>query len=239
MKMRSTMVAIIGDDSDAPDVLYRGLREFSSVRGVLLSEAKHASRSEGIKKDLERMKIPVTTESLSSRVSMEEVFSRFARINERETGNKIIVNVDTDYQSSCIALSAAFVNGVQAIGMMQDNIIAYPIMKFSYYNALSDKKMTVLQSIAKRGEYDSLESISRELKMSLPLVTYHIRGTRDKPGLEELGLVETRRNRGKIITTISPLGRLIVNGLVEVKKDEKRRKELIPRQTEAYGFGAM
>ncbi|HLC47662.1 MAG TPA: DUF6293 family protein [Candidatus Norongarragalinales archaeon] len=222
--MRSTMVAIIGDDSDAPDVLYRGLREFSSDRVVLLSEAKHASRSEGIKKDLERMKIPVTTESLSSRVSMEEVFSRFARINERETGNKIIVNVDTDYQSSCIALSAAFVNGVQAIGMMQDNIIAYPIMKFSYYNALSDKKMTVLQSIAKRGEYDSLESISRELKMSLPLVTYHIRGTRDKPGLEELGLVETRRNRGKIITTLSPLGRLIVNGLVEVKKEEKRRK---------------
>jgi len=218
------MVAIIGDDSDAPDVLYRGLREFSSDRVVLLSEAKHASRSEGIKKDLERMKIPVTTESLSSRVSMEEVFSRFARINERETGNKIIVNVDTDYQSSCIALSAAFVNGVQAIGMMQDNIIAYPIMKFSYYNALSDKKMTVLQSIAKRGEYDSLESISRELKMSLPLVTYHIRGTRDKPGLEELGLVETRRNRGKIITTLSPLGRLIVNGLVEVKKEEKRRK---------------
>lgn len=218
------MVAIVGDDSDAAGVLYQGLREFSSEKVVLLTEGRHSGKAEAIKRDLDKMHIPVVSELLTSRTSMEEVFSRFARINERERENKIIVNVDTDYMSSCIALSAAFVNGVQAIGVLKDQIIAYPIMKFSYYNALSDKKMLVLQTISKRGEFDSLESISRELKMSLPLVTYHIRGTRDKPGLEELGLVETRRNRGKIITTLSPLGRLIVNGLVEVKKEEKKRR---------------
>ncbi|MFH1443527.1 MAG: hypothetical protein ABIG96_05820, partial [Candidatus Micrarchaeota archaeon] len=163
-------------------------------------------------------------EYLTNRTSMEEVFGRLARINERESGNKVIVNVDTDYMSSCIALSSAFVNGVQAIGVLHDKIIAYPIMKFSYYNALSDKKMEVIRTISMKGEFESLEAISRELKMSLPLVTYHIRGSRDKPGLEELGLVNTRRNRGKIITTLSPLGRLIVNGLVEVKKDERKRR---------------
>ncbi|MFH1750116.1 MAG: DUF6293 family protein [Candidatus Micrarchaeota archaeon] len=222
--MKTIMVAIVGEDGDAPDVLYRGLREFSSEKVVLLSEKGHSGKAEAIRRELERMKIPVVIESLLNRTSMEEVFGRLARINERENGNKVIVNVDTDYMSSCIALSSAFVNGVQAIGVLHDKIIAYPIMKFSYYNALSDKKMEVIKTISRKGEFESLEAISRELKMSLPLVTYHIRGSRDKPGLEELGLVNTRRNRGKIITTLSPLGKLIVNGLVEVKKDERKRK---------------
>ncbi|MEK6954686.1 MAG: DUF6293 family protein [Candidatus Micrarchaeota archaeon] len=222
--MDSTMLAIIGDDQDASSVLYKGMRKFNSGKVVLLHEGRHASKADAIRRDLEKLKIPVVSETLINRTSMEEVFGRLARIHERETENKVIVNVDTDSLSSCIALSAAFVNGVQAIGLMKDEIIAYPIMKFSYYNALSDKKMNMLKAISKEGEFESLEAISKEMKMSLPLVTYHIRGTRDKPGLEELGLVETRRNRGKIVTNLSPLGRLIVNGLVDVKKDEKRRK---------------
>ncbi|MFH1443713.1 MAG: DUF6293 family protein [Candidatus Micrarchaeota archaeon] len=223
--MKSTMVAIIGPDADSDDVLYRGIREFSPEKVVLLSEAAHTQRTEKIRKDLEKLKIPVISEQLEKRTSMEEVFGRLARIRDRERENKILVNVDTDYMSSCIALSASFVNGVQAIGVLNDEVIAYPIMKFSYYNALSDKKMMLLQTISKKGQFDSLESLSNQVKMSLPLVTYHVRGVRDKPGLEELGLVETRRNRGKVITTLSPLGRLIVNGMVDLKPDEKRKKQ--------------
>jgi hypothetical protein len=222
--MKSTMVAIIGSDADSSDVLYQGLREFSSEKVVLLAEGGHMNSAEKIKRDLEKMKIPAVLEPLETRTSMEHIFARLARIRERENGNKIIINVDTDYMSSCIALSAAFVNGVQAIGVLDEKIIAYPIMKFSYYNALSDRKMLVLKTIAKKGKFESLESLSSEVKMSLPLVTYHVRGTRDKPGLEELGLIETQRNRGKIITNLSPLGKLIVNGLVDMKPDEKKRK---------------
>jgi hypothetical protein len=222
--MKSTMVAIIGSDADSSDVLYQGLREFNSDKVVLLAESGHMNSAEKIKRELEKMKIPAVLEPLETRTSMEHIFARLSRIRERENGNKIIVNVDTDYMSSCIALSAAFVNGVQAIGILDEKIIAYPIMKFSYYNALSDRKMLVLQTIAKKGKFESLESLSVELKMSLPLVTYHVRGSRDKPGLEELGLIETQRNRGKIITNLSPLGKLIVNGLVDMKPDEKKRK---------------
>ncbi len=220
--MNSVMVAIIGADNDASDVLYQGLREFSSEKVVLLAEDAHSDKSEKIRKELEKMKVPVISESLKSRTSMEEVFARLARIREREKDNKIMINVDTDYLSSCIALSAAFVNGVQAIGVLEDKIIAYPIMKFSYYNALSDRKMMMLQTISKKGRFDSLEELSQQVKMSLPLVTYHVRGAREKPGLEELGLVETKRNRGKISTQLSPLGRLIVNGLVDMKEEKKK-----------------
>jgi hypothetical protein len=222
--MKSAMIAIVGNDKDGADVLYRGLREFSSDKVVLLAESADMPSAEKIKHDLEKLKVPVVIESLQKRTSMEEIFSRFARIRDREAGNKIIVNVDTDYMSSCIALSASFVNGVQAIGVLDDKVIAYPIMKFSYYNALSDRKMMLLQTIAKKGTFESLESLSEEVKMSLPLVTYHVRGAREKPGLEELGLIETKRNRGKIITNLSPLGKLIVNGMVDLKPEEKKKK---------------
>ncbi len=222
--MKSTMVAIIGSDSDSSDILYRGLREFSSDKVVLLSEASNLDAVGKIRKDLEKLKVPVVSETIEKRTSMEEVFSRLARIRDREVGNKLIVNVDTDYLSSCIALSAAFVNGVQAIGVNDEKVIAYPIMKFSYYSALSDKKMMLLRTISKQGQFDSLEALSQEVGMSLPLITYHVRGAREKPGLEELGLIETRRNRGKIITTLSPLGKLIVNGMVEVKQTDKKKR---------------
>ncbi|MFH0971035.1 MAG: DUF6293 family protein [Candidatus Micrarchaeota archaeon] len=222
--MKTVMVSIVGEDADGSDILYRGLREFASEKVVLLSEASHTDDVARIKRDLEKLKIPVVAETILKRVSMEEVFSRIARIRDREQGSKIIVNVDTDSTSSCIALSAAFVNGVQAIGVLDDKIIAYPIMKFSYYNALSDRKMMLLQTISKKGTFESLESLSNEVKMSLPLVTYHVRGARDKPGLEELGLIETKRNRGRIITNLSPLGKLIVNGMVDLKPEEKRKR---------------
>jgi hypothetical protein len=216
-------IAIIGADDDAADALYAGLREFPAEKIVLVCEAKDMQRAEKIKKDLEKFKVPTAIESVGSKASMEEIFAKVASIRDREQGKRLLINVDTDYSSSCVALSAAFVNGIQAIGLSEGAIIAYPIMKFSYYTALSDKKLMLLRLIYDRNGVKSLEELSKAANMSLPLATYHIRGTRDKPGMEELGLVETLRNKGRLEVTLSALGRLIIKGRVEMKPQDDRK----------------
>ncbi|MFH1200268.1 MAG: hypothetical protein V1708_04330 [Candidatus Micrarchaeota archaeon] len=217
------LIAIIGADGDAADALYAGLREFPAEKIVLIAEAKDGQRAEKIRKDLEKFKVPTAIETVGSKASMEEVFAKVAAIRDREEGKRLLVNVDTDYSSSCVALSAAFVNGIQAIGLSQGSIIAYPIMKFSYYTALSDKKLMLLGLIYDRNGVKSLDELSKAAGMSLPLATYHIRGSRDKPGMEELGLVETLRNKGRLEITLSALGRLIIKGRVEMKPADDRK----------------
>lgn len=210
------VIAIIGEDNDAEEVLYRPIRNFPPEKIILILEERFLARGEKIKKDLEKFNIPIEFEKINDKKSLEDVFVRISRIKEREKGKKLLINVDTDYMSSCLALSAAFVNGVQAIGLLGKEIIAYPIMKFSYYSALSDKKLSILKKIHERGEFKSLDNLSREAKISMPLIVYHIKGTREKPGLEEMGLVKTERNHGNLNIKLTTLGELIVKGCIDV-----------------------
>jgi len=218
--MDNVIVGIIGTDSRAADLLYSGLRAFPASKVILVFKPKCEARAMAIKKDLEKVKIPVAIEPLAQ-ANLESLFQTVFKIRNNEMGKHIILNIDTDTDTSCIALSAAFVNGIQAIGIKGDGgIIAYPIMKFSYYSALSDKKMSVLRTIEENSGVESLEQLSRLLKMSLPLVTYHVRGTRNSSGLEELGLVETKRNKGRIGVMLSSLGKLVLRGYVEVESNQ-------------------
>ena len=217
---RFVVISIIGGDGDAAGVLYAGLREFPAEKVVLIFEEKDTAKAEKIRKDLERFKVPAAFEAVARRTSMEEVFGRMAMIKEREQGKRLLLNIDTDYESSCVALSAAFVNGVQAIGLKEGKVIAYPIMKFSYYTALSDKKLMLLRLIFDRNGVKSLDELGKAAGMSLPLATYHVRGSREKPGLEELGLVETNRNRGRLEVNLTALGRLIIKGRVDINTDK-------------------
>src|SRR3989344_2966575 len=155
------MLAIIGGDDDADEVLYHGLKEFPSKKVILISPVEAAQKVQQIKNDMAKFKIPVETHEIKNPGSLEEVFGLINKINEKEKGNRLIINVDTDYMSSCLALSAAFVNGVQAIGVVNEQIIAYPIMKFSYYNALSTKKMKIMKELFKRGSFISFDELSK------------------------------------------------------------------------------
>lgn len=213
-----TVVCVIGEDKDASDILYMGMKDFPAERVVLITKKEFERKCEDIEKDLNKFKIPVETVFVNNKESLEEIFGKIRWVSERYSDKKILINVDTDYLSSCLALSSAFVNGIQAIGVMKDEIIAYPIMKFNYYNALSDKKLEILKKIYDKKKYNSTEELSKEMKMSLPLVSYHIRGTRNKQGLESMGLVETKRNQTKLEIKLSPLGKLITKNYVDYER---------------------
>lgn len=213
--MKWNLIAVVGNDRDCLEMLRKGIKEFPISKAYLLSTAENSTNAGKVAAELRKTGIAanIAETDLSS---VESIFSTISQVkNSSASEEKFIINIEGDYQTSCIMLSAAFVNGVQAIGIMGDKVMAYPIMKFSYYAAVSDKKQKLLEIIAREKTVPSLEFLSREIKMSLPLVAYHVRGTREKVGLEELGLVETKRNGKTLNVSITPLGNLVSRGYLD------------------------
>ena len=220
--MDYTVIGIIGQDEDAGEVLYTGLRDFPAEKVILVHLPESKKSALEIRKQLEKMKIPVQIEEMHTG-ALESVFQTIYKIRSNERDKKLVLNIDTDYKTSCIALSAAFVNGVQAMGVNEEgHVVAYPIMKFSYYSALSDKKLGILRKIRENDGVNSLEELGGLVKMSLPLVTYHVRGTKTASGLEELGLVEVRKHKGRVGVKLTSLGKLVLDGYVEVECSDPR-----------------
>ncbi|MEK6967963.1 MAG: hypothetical protein AABX51_05020 [Nanoarchaeota archaeon] len=215
------MVGIIGGDKDAAEVLFHGMKEFPAKKVVLIALKAESSTVSSIQKDLAKFKIPVDVLDIINPSSLEQVFAAIQKVKEREEGNRVIISVDTDYTSSCLALSAAFVNGVQAIGVLNDEIIAYPIMKFSYYSALSEKKIEVMRELHKQQEYVDFDGLAKKIRMSLPLLSYHINGNLKSTGLLQLGLVEVRDQGQHKQVMLNQLGKLLVKGYVDYEKTKK------------------
>lgn len=143
------------------------------------------------------------------------MFRIFSQIKKVEGEESLLVNVATgDMLSSCVALSAAFVNGLKAFGVMGNQPVLLPVLKFCYYKLISEKKMKILEVLYER-DCTTLEDLGRELKMSQPLVSYHINGNPESQGLVQLGLVETREgSKGRIELQLTTLGRLLVRGYI-------------------------
>ena len=221
--MTSTAIAVIGPDRDASDVLYQGLNKFPAEKIYLLCEQKNFDKTKGVEQELKKFHT-ATEILLTTPTSFQQMFKVVGQIKEGNPKSQVIVHVDTDYASSCVALSASFVNGVQAIGILEGKLIAYPIMRFSYYTALSDKKKELLKKIYEKKQFNSLEELSKDTNMSLPLTTYHVRGNKKAEGLEQLGLVETTRIQGRISFKLSQLGILIAEGLVKEPPEEELKK---------------
>jgi len=209
--VRHTVIAPVGDNLDA---LFIGIREFPTRKIILIYPNEKLGAVKNIKKELERFKIPVETVEIKGNL-LEDMFRIFAQIRKTEGEESLLVNVATgDMLSSCAALSAAFVNGLKAFSVMSDQPILLPVLKFSYYKLISEKKMTILKAIYNR-ERTTFEDLVKQLKMSLPLVSYHIHGNPDSQGLVQMGLVETREDpRGRIELQLTTLGRLLIRGYI-------------------------
>ncbi len=120
-------------------------------------------------------------------------------------------------RDNCAALAAAYVNGLKAFNVIEDKVMLLPVLKFSYYRLMPERKLNILKFL--KGEPDccsSLEDLSRRLKMSLPLISYHINGSAKAEGLVSQGLVEVHIGpHGRTQVMLTELGRLLAEGLVE------------------------
>jgi len=209
---KHVMIAPLKEELDA---LFIGIREFPTEKVILLCVEETLPLAEKVVKDIERFKIKTVVKTLKGNV-WEEMFRIIGELARSEDKNNLIVNVSTgDKFMSCAASSAAFVHGLKAIGVMGDEVLMLPVLKFSYYKILTEKKMNILKTIYNSKDCcSSLENLSKMTGMSLPLISYHVNGNLKSEGLKDLGLVETRDVNGKTSIKITTLGRLLVKGYV-------------------------
>ncbi len=210
--MSNVIVAVVGDN---PDALFVGIREFPTERVILLTPKDHQENSNKLKKDLEKFQIKVQQKKIEGD-QWEGMFRAISEVKAIEKDKDLIINVSSgDRDSQCAATSAAYVNGIKAFSVGGGEVMLLPILKFSYYNTLTPKKMQILKTIQDaRDCCASLEELSKRTNMSLPLISYHINGNLKSEGLKELGLVETTDDKGRTKIRLSMLGRLLMKGYV-------------------------
>ncbi|PIN74852.1 hypothetical protein COV18_05530 [Candidatus Woesearchaeota archaeon CG10_big_fil_rev_8_21_14_0_10_37_12] len=211
-RMAYIMIAPVGDDIDA---LFVGIRDFPTKQVILLAPPKKLDAAIKAKKDLERFKIGVTIEKIEGNI-WEDMFAKISKIAKLFNNKEIIINTATgDKMTTCAATSAAFVNGLRAFSVQGNESMLLPILKFSYYKLISDKKMKILNVLAKdKTCCRSLDELAKRVRMSLPLMSYHINGNLKSEGLIELGLVEISEQGGRTAISLSMLGDLLLKGYV-------------------------
>ncbi|MBL7055380.1 hypothetical protein ISS07_00530 [Candidatus Woesearchaeota archaeon] len=208
---KKIVIAPVGDNMDA---LFIGIKEFPTERVILLCPEENFDAANKAKKDLEKFQIPVQISEMKGNV-WESMFQKISELKEIENEKDIIINTATgDRMTTCAATSAAFVNGLKAMSVMGNDAMMLPVLKFSYYSLLTDKKMDIMNLLNEPGCCSSLEELSKKTKMSLPLISYHINGNLKSEGLKEMGLVETTEQKGRINLKLSMLGRLLLKGYV-------------------------
>ncbi|MAG91162.1 hypothetical protein CMO83_00635 [Candidatus Woesearchaeota archaeon] len=208
---KNIIVAPVGDNMDA---LFIGLREFPTEKIILLAPPERMEDADKTVQDLDRFKIPAKIIEIKGNL-WEEMFRKVAEIRVVEKDKNILVNTATgDRMTTCAATSAAFVNGIKAFSVDNGMTMLLPVLKFSYYKLLTDKKMEILKTLSKPKCCISLEELSNKTKMSLPLISYHINGNLKSEGLKDMGLVDTNEKKGRIEINLSTLGRMLLRGYV-------------------------
>jgi DNA-binding transcriptional ArsR family regulator len=208
------MVAIIGAQEELP-ALFVGIREFPVERVYLIATRKRQDVLRAAKKDLEKFQIPASVVEIQESNLWEEIFRAISEIKSAESGKSIMINVATgDKGGRCAATSAAFVNGLKAFDVVDNELMLLPVLKFSYYKQLTDKKMDILKILNNKDCCSSLEMLGRKSGMSLPLISYHINGNLKSEGLKDLGLVETAESKGRMEVRLTTLGKLLIKGYV-------------------------
>ncbi len=168
-----------------------------------------------MKQELQKFQVPVDMRYIQGNI-WEETFRAIAEIKETEKNNEILINVSTGNPTTrCAATSAAFVNGLKAFVVEGNETSMLPVLKFSYYRILSDKKIGILQFLDKKGKEVTFDELCQHTKMSLPLVSYHLNGNLKSEGLKELGLVETVDDGSRSLIRLTMLGRLLIKGYVQ------------------------
>ncbi len=213
---KTLQIATFG--SDGQDGIALGIRSFSVHKLALICFNSDKNKAEDFAKKIKSvLGVPITitivTKENVVRDTMESV-NDILNLHAKEF-DQILLNVSSgDKLIGCAALSAAFINGIQAFGMDDTHTVPLlmPVLKLSYNEIISEAKIKILKSINTAGglveSLDQLEQISGYGK---PLLSYHVQGAKDSKGLADLGLVEVEKgDRGKISAKLTTLGKLLV-----------------------------
>jgi hypothetical protein len=212
--MGHVILSPVGDDLDS---IYAAVKAFPTERVFLLSTGKHLEKVGELKKVLDNFRIPVQVVEIKGTL-IEGMFRAFAQIKAAvKKEEDILVDVSTgENMENCAALSASYINGLKAFNVIEGKVMMLPVLKFSYYRLMPERKLAILKHLKAQPDCcASMEDLSRGLRMSLPLLSYHVNGSLKSEGLVTQGLVEIHTGpHGRTKVMLSELGRLIAEGLI-------------------------
>jgi hypothetical protein len=212
--LKYNIVAPVGEKLDS---VFTAIRDFPTEKIYLISRGKNMDKVDELRSVADRLKIDVLVVDVKGSL-LEGMFKTFARIKSAVNEDSLLVDVSSaDNLDNCAALSAAYVNGLKAFAVIDGKLMMLPVLKFSYYRLLPERKLAIVMFLKSQPDCcASLEDLAGRTKMSLPLVSYHINGNSKSEGLLTQGLVETHIGpRGKTQIMLTELGRLIAEGAVE------------------------
>ncbi len=215
--MKTLQIATFGPDGQ--DGIALGIRSFSVHKLALICFSSDKNRADDFaKKIISVLGVPTTitivTKENVVRDTMESV-NEILNLHANEF-EQVLLNVSSgDKLIGCAALSAAFINGIQAFGMDDTHTVPLlmPVLKLSYNEIISEAKIKILKSInTAGGVIESLDQLEQISGYGKPLLSYHVQGAKDSKGLADLGLVEVEKgDRGKISAKLTTLGKLLVS----------------------------
>jgi hypothetical protein len=214
--MKTLQIATFG--SDGQDGIALGIRSFSVHKLALICFSSDRNKAEDFTRKIKSVlgvptTITVVTKENVVRDTMESV-NEILNLHAKDF-EQVLLNVSSgDKLIGCAALSAAFINGIQAFGMDDTHTVPLlmPVLKLSYNEIISEAKIKILKSInTAGGAIESLDQLEQISGYGKPLLSYHVQGAKDSKGLADLGLVEVEKgDRGKISAKLTTLGKLLV-----------------------------
>lgn len=213
MPLKTLQIALLGANDEA---IFVGLRNFPAHKLVLIALTESLDQSRALSTQLEhtlKLAVSITEIKDSSIQTMLDTIGQLVR-KERESFQDFLINVGPAGKNlACAGVTAAFVYGIKAFDVVGDQAEMFPVMKFSYTQAVTAPKIEILRAIERSGgDVESLEALSSIVNYGKPLLSYHIRGSQDSVGLESLGLVEVERGRrGRLRVKLTSLGRTLLS----------------------------
>ena len=213
MPLKTLQIALLGGSDEA---IFVGLRNFPAHKLALIAPPETIDQARTLSTTLaETLKLTVSVVEVkdSSIQTMLDAIGQLIR-SETESFQDFLINVGSAAKNAaCAGVAAAFVYGIKAFNVAGEQPELFPVMKFSYTEAVTAPKVEILRAIERSGgDVESLETLSGIVNYGKPLLSYHIRGSEESRGLESLGLVEVERGkRGRLRVKLTPLARTLLS----------------------------
>ena len=213
MPLKTLQIAILGGNDEA---IFVGLRNFPTHKLALITPPEATNQSAAISAKLaDTLRLAVSAIEIKDG-STQTILDAIGELIRNETANfeDFLINVGSAARRlACAGVTAAFVYGLKAFDVNGEQPEMFPVMKFSYIEALTAPKLDILRAIERvGGRVESLEMLSSIMSYGKPLLSYHIRGSQESRGLESLGLVDIERGkRGRLQVKLTALGRTLLS----------------------------
>jgi len=213
MPLRTLQIALLGGSEDA---ILIGLRNFPAHKLALVTTTDFLAQANQLAERLGSiLKLDVEIVQVKD-PGISTMLATVSEVVKKESGSfeDFLINVGSaNSHLTCAGVTAAFLLGIRAFDVLGEQPAVLPVMKLSYTQAVTKPKMEILRAIELAGgDVESLEKLSALSTYGKPLLSYHIRGSKEGVGLQELGLIEVERGkRGRLRVRLTALGKTLLS----------------------------